>query len=97
MTVLLTSKESYLLFLFLGLVLLSLFSISRILKIAQKFNWVDTPEARSMHETPVPSFGGIAFFLNIIIMTIFVFKYYHSILEKKKKKFLRYSNHISST
>ena len=67
MTVLLTARESYLLLLFLGLVFLSIFSISRILRIAQKFNWVDTPEERSMHTTPVPSYGGVAFFLNIII------------------------------
>ena len=67
MALFLTTKESYLLLLFLGLVVLSLFSISRILKLAQKFNWVDNPEERSMHTLPVPSYGGIAFFLNIII------------------------------
>lgn len=65
------SLTTWFFFLFLGVLSLILFLLPRIREIAVKFNFLDTPDHRSSHNSIVPTFGGIAFYIALII-TIFL-------------------------
>jgi UDP-N-acetylmuramyl pentapeptide phosphotransferase/UDP-N-acetylglucosamine-1-phosphate transferase len=51
--------------------LVTSFSLSRIRKISSKLGHYDTPNARSSHNDFVPTLGGIAFFVSLIVFFFF--------------------------
>jgi len=61
-----------LLFFFLCAFLTSLFLILKIRAIAFKLNIQDLPGDRSSHSAPVPTFGGVAFYISYILMLFFL-------------------------
>ena len=58
-------------FYFLGTFMLSYFLISKIRAKALKLNLKDTPDIRSSHTIPVPTFGGIVFYISYILILFF--------------------------
>ena len=58
-------------FYFLGTFILSYFLIPKIRAKALKLNLKDTPDIRSSHTLPVPTFGGIAFYISYILILFF--------------------------
>jgi UDP-GlcNAc:undecaprenyl-phosphate GlcNAc-1-phosphate transferase len=58
-------------FYFLGIFMLSFFLIPKIRAKALKLNLKDTPDIRSSHTLPVPTFGGIAFYISYILILFF--------------------------
>ncbi len=58
-------------FYFLGTFMLSFFLIPKIRAKALKLNLKDTPDIRSSHTLPVPTFGGIAFYISYILILFF--------------------------
>ena len=58
-------------FYFLGTFMLSYFLIPKIRAKALKLNLKDTPDIRSSHTLPVPTFGGIAFYISYILILFF--------------------------
>ena len=55
----------------LGGFVLSLLLIPKIRSIAVKLNLSDAPDNRSSHTTPVPTFGGVVFYVSYIIILFF--------------------------
>jgi UDP-GlcNAc:undecaprenyl-phosphate GlcNAc-1-phosphate transferase len=55
-------------FYFLGTFMLSYFLIPKIRAKALKLNLKDTPDIRSSHTIPVPTFGGIVFYISYILI-----------------------------
>lgn len=62
----------YMIFLFFGVFLLSLSLIPKIRAVALKSNHSDAPDHRSSHSSPVPTFGGITFFISYLLVLFFV-------------------------
>ena len=58
-------------FYFLGTFMLSYFLIPKIRNKALKLNLKDTPDIRSSHTIPVPTFGGIVFYISYILILFF--------------------------
>ena len=58
-------------FYFLGTFMLSYFLIPKIRAKALKFNLKDTPDIRSSHVIPVPTFGGVVFYICYILVLFF--------------------------
>ena len=58
-------------FYFLGTFMLSYFLIPKIRAKALKLNLKDTPDIRSSHTIPVPTFGGIVFYISYILILFF--------------------------
>lgn len=58
-------------FYFLGIFMLSYFLIPKIRAKALKLNLKDTPDIRSSHTIPVPTFGGIVFYISYILILFF--------------------------
>lgn len=58
-------------FYFLGTFMLSYFLIPKIRAKALKFNLKDTPDIRSSHTIPVPTFGGVVFYISYILVLFF--------------------------
>ena len=58
-------------FYFLGTFMLSYFLIPKIRAKALKLNIKDTPDIRSSHTIPVPTFGGIVFYVSYILILFF--------------------------
>lgn len=58
-------------FYFFGTFMLSYFLIPKIRAKALKLNLKDTPDIRSSHTIPVPTFGGIVFFISYILVLFF--------------------------
>ena len=58
-------------FYFLGTFMLSYFLIPKIRAKALKFNLKDTPDIRSSHTIPVPTFGGVVFYICYILVLFF--------------------------
>ena len=56
---------------FFGVFVLSLLLIPKIRSIAIKLNLSDAPGVRSSHTTPVPTFGGVIFYVSYIIILFF--------------------------
>ena len=56
---------------FFGVFVLSLLLIPKIRSIAIKLNLSDAPGVRSSHITPVPTFGGVIFYVSYIIILFF--------------------------
>ena len=54
-----------------GVFVLSLLLIPKIRSIAVKLNLSDAPDNRSSHTTPVPTFGGVIFYVSYIIILFF--------------------------
>ncbi|WP_430929138.1 glycosyltransferase family 4 protein [Polaribacter marinivivus] len=54
-----------------GVFLITLFVLPRIRKTALKFNLMDSPNQRSSHDTVVPTFGGVAFYITLVF-TLFI-------------------------
>jgi len=53
----------------LGIIsLLSVFTITGVLMVVKKLRLLDVPINRSSHSLAIPSFGGIAFFINILLV-----------------------------
>ena len=55
----------------LGVFVLSLLLIPKIRSIAIKLNLSDAPDNRSSHTTPVPTFGGVIFYVSYIFILFF--------------------------
>jgi UDP-GlcNAc:undecaprenyl-phosphate GlcNAc-1-phosphate transferase len=55
-------------FYFLGIFMLSYFLIPKIRAKSLKLNLKDTPDIRSSHTIPVPTFGGIVFYISYILI-----------------------------
>ena len=58
-------------FYFLGTFMLSYFLIPKIRAKALKLNLKDTPDIRSSHVIPVPTFGGVVFYISYILVLFF--------------------------
>ena len=58
-------------FYFLGVFMLSYFLIPKIRAKALKLNLKDTPDIRSSHVIPVPTFGGVVFYISYILILFF--------------------------
>ena len=58
-------------FYFFGTFMLSYFLIPKIRAMALKLNLKDTPDIRSSHTMPVPTFGGIVFYISYILILFF--------------------------
>lgn len=58
-------------FYFLGTFMLSYFLIPKIRSKALKLNLKDTPDIRSSHTIPVPTFGGVVFYISYILVLFF--------------------------
>lgn len=58
-------------FYFLGVFILSYFLIPKIRAKALKLNLKDTPGIRSSHVIPVPTFGGVVFYISYILILFF--------------------------
>ena len=58
-------------FYFLGVFMLSYFLIPKIRAKALKLNLKDTPDIRSSHTIPVPTFGGVVFYISYILVLFF--------------------------
>lgn len=58
-------------FYFLGTFMLSYFLIPKIRAKALKLNLKDTPDIRSSHTIPVPTFGGVVFYISYILVLFF--------------------------
>ena len=58
-------------FYFLGTFMLSYFLIPKIRSKALKLNLKDTPDIRSSHVIPVPTFGGVVFYISYILVLFF--------------------------
>lgn len=56
---------------FFGIFIISLVLIPQIRSLVLKFNLKDTPEYRSSHTIPVPTFGGIIFYISYIVVLFF--------------------------
>ena len=54
-----------------GVLVLSLLLIPKIRSIAIKLNLSDAPDKRSSHTTPVPTFGGVIFYISYIFILFF--------------------------
>ena len=58
-------------FYFFGTFMLSYFLIPKIRAKALKLNLKDTPDIRSSHTIPVPTFGGVVFYISYILVLFF--------------------------
>ena len=58
-------------FYFFGTFILSYFLIPKIRAKALKLNLKDTPDIRSSHTMPVPTFGGVVFYISYILILFF--------------------------
>jgi len=54
-----------------GVFAISLLLIPKIRSIALKLNLSDTPDDRSSHSAPVPTFGGVIFYVSYIVILFF--------------------------
>lgn len=63
-------------FFFIITFLISLFLIPRIRAVAFKLNIQDLPSDRSSHSVPVPTFGGVAFYISYIF-TLFFLQFFY--------------------
>ena len=58
-------------FMFVIVFLITSFSLSRIRKISSKLGHYDTPNDRSSHTDFVPTLGGVAFFISLVVFFFF--------------------------
>ena len=65
------STVCFMILLFSGVFLTSLYLIPKIRAIALKANHSDAPDHRSSHSSPVAAFGGVAFFISYILVLFF--------------------------
>lgn len=65
--------EYFLILLFAGIFILTMFLLPRIRRISLKFGLIDAPDGRSSHKNIVPTFGGVAFYIGLIL-TLFAFQ-----------------------
>jgi UDP-N-acetylmuramyl pentapeptide phosphotransferase/UDP-N-acetylglucosamine-1-phosphate transferase len=56
---------------FLGVFAVSFLLIPKIRSIALKLNLSDAPDNRSSHTVPVPTFGGVIFYVSYIVILFF--------------------------
>ena len=56
---------------FLGVFVVSFLLIPKIRSIALKLNLSDAPDNRSSHTVPVPTFGGVIFYVSYIVILFF--------------------------
>jgi len=61
----------YLVCCFLGVLAISLLLIPKIRSIAIKLNLSDAPDNRSSHTAPIPTFGGVVFYVSYIVILFF--------------------------
>ena len=66
-----TQHLLYFVFSLLGVFALSLMLIPKIRSIAIKLNLSDAPDDRSSHIAPVPTFGGVIFYVSYIVILFF--------------------------
>lgn len=60
--------------------LISFFSVPLIIQIAYKFKWLDYPDERKVHTTPLPRVGGVAVTLSLILTLVRNFRFEKEIL-----------------
>jgi len=68
--------EIYLLGIFLINLMTTFLLIPRIRNTTLKLGYTDTPDARSSHQNTVPTFGGIAFYISLILTLFMLQKEY---------------------
>ena len=73
-----TNLYTQLIFSFFVTLLTSLFLIPKIRAIALKLNIQEIPNHRSSHSAPVPTFGGIAFYISYIFALFFLQFFYEN-------------------
>ena len=61
-----------LIFFFVGIFLISLLLIPKIRLLVLQLNVKDIPDHRSSHSIPIPSFGGIIFYISYILVLFFL-------------------------
>ena len=67
------NPEYYLAILFLGVCLITYLILPKIRKITLKLGFFDTPDGRSSHKDIVPTFGGVSFYI-VLVLTLFCFQ-----------------------
>lgn len=65
--------EYYLIILFLGIFLLTHFLLPKIRNVSFKLGYLDKPDHRSSHTEIVPTFGGVSFYIGLVLI-MFVFQ-----------------------
>jgi len=55
---------------FLAAIVLSLILMPYIIHIIKKLKWLDKPDNRKLHKLPIPTMGGIAIFLSMLIIVL---------------------------
>lgn len=73
-----SNLQIHLFLFFLGAFFTSLFLIPKIRAIAYKLKIQDLPNIRSSHSVPVPTFGGIAFYISYIFALFFLQFFYEN-------------------
>lgn len=68
---LITSNSFLLTSLFIGVFFLTLFLLPRIRENSLRLGFYDTPDHRSSHTNVVPTFGGVAFYIALLITLFF--------------------------
>ncbi len=53
---------------YFGTVLMAMFLVPVVSRVAKKYHWVDVPGPRKVHSTVVPRIGGIAFVVGLIVV-----------------------------
>ncbi len=52
-------------------VILSALAIPYIIKLSKKYQLVDKPDQRKVHKTPIPTLGGVGFFIAFLVVALF--------------------------
>jgi UDP-GlcNAc:undecaprenyl-phosphate GlcNAc-1-phosphate transferase len=60
------------LFVYLGSLLLALMMTPAVIRIARRLHIVDVPGVRQMHTRPISHIGGVAIFVSVMILSIYV-------------------------
>lgn len=56
---------------FLAATLITALCIPQIIRLSRKYKLVDNPDHRKMHKVPIPTLGGIGFFIGFIVLSLF--------------------------
>jgi len=55
---------------FIGGLIITAFCIPVIIKLSKKYNLVDNPDHRKLHKDPIPTLGGVGFFIGFIVLSL---------------------------
>jgi UDP-N-acetylmuramyl pentapeptide phosphotransferase/UDP-N-acetylglucosamine-1-phosphate transferase len=57
--------------------IITILVIPQIIKYSKKYHLLDKPDQRKVHKTPIPTLGGIGFFIGFIVVSTFWMFYNH--------------------